>query len=409
MGGPRLAFVYIRLKSFFFSGDRQFVTLRGVSVLVALTFALIYSKQLGVERRGLLTFVMMTNLVFSILLISGISLHLRNITRVEANREVLGTYISVVFLVSITTPLLNLAVLEIYQVIFNTSVPSNLIYVCLLYCFFSTLSYGMHDALLLIKSIKVASVMDIGVVLLQIASYLTLLYSGETSYFVSVLISISISYLVMVSATLLLLIYIYNPKLSLSLSTFRQLLRDSSTSTLVNLTSQLLERVDKVFIGLQTSSPELGRFSTSQSILGLTRFIPDAFAKLTIARDRNFLIWGKSTILAVMALISVGAMGAGIAYLFMHFILGSEWNLPLFMLFLISVVEIFRGLHSLVVMNAVRANQYTKLKRVNIAQLVVGLIFQPISISFFGLWGSILCSLIILLMGIASLRVHIYD
>ena len=295
--------MYTRFKSFLFSGDRQFVTLRGVSVFAALTFALIYSKQLGVERRGLLTFVMMTNLVFSILLISGISLHLRNITRVEVDREALGTYISVVFLFSFTTPFIDLIVLEIYQAIFKISISSNLVYVCILYCFFSTLSYGMHDALLLIKSIKIASVMDIGVILLQIASYLTLIYSGETSYFVSVLISISISYLVMVSATLLLLIYIYNPPISLSLNTLKGLLRDSSTPTLVNVTTQLLERVDKVFIGLQVSSPELGRFSTSQSILGLSRFIPDAFAKLTIARDRNFLVWSKSTFVGLITIL----------------------------------------------------------------------------------------------------------
>ena len=401
--------MYARLKSFLFSGDQQFVTLRGVSVLAALTFALIYSKQLGVERRGLLTFVMMTNLVFSILLISGISLHFRNITRIEVDREALGTYISVVFLFSVTTPIINLIVLEIYQAIFNTSIPSNLVYVCILYCFFSTLSYGMHDALLLIKSIKIASVMDIGVVLLQIASYLTLIYSGETSYFVSVLISISISYLVMVSATLLLLIYVYNPPISLSLNTLKGLLRVSSTPTLVSVITQLLERVDKVFIGLQASSPELGRFSTAQSILGLSRFIPDAFAKLTIARNRNFLVWSKSTSVGLVTILCLGAIGAGIADRFMHFFLGPEWKLPLLMLFSIGVVEIFRGLHSLVVMNAVRANQYQKLKRVSVAQLLVGLILQPVGIFFFGLWASILCSLTILVIGIGVLKVYSYE
>ena len=162
-------------------------------MFTAMAFALIYSKQLGVERRGLLTFVMVTNLVFSILLISGISLHLRNIARREESREVLGTYIFVVLLFSFLTPLLNLVVLDVYQEITHTNIPNNLVYVCVLYCFFSTLSYGMHDALLLIKSIKIASVMDLGVVVLQIVGYLTLIYSGETSYFVSVLISISIS------------------------------------------------------------------------------------------------------------------------------------------------------------------------------------------------------------------------
>ena len=393
-----------RVYSLLFAGDRQFVTLRGFSMLAALTFALIYSKQLGVERRGLLTFVMMTNLVFSILLISGISLHLRNITRKEESREALGTYVSVVLVFSFITPLLNLAVLNIYQEITGTNIPNNLLYVCVLYCFFSTLSYGMHDALLLIKSIKIASVMDIGVVLLQIAGYLTLVYSGETSYFVSVLISISISYLVMVSSTLLLIIYIYNPVISLSWASLRRLFIDSSTPTLVNMTNQLLERLDKVFIGLQTSAGDLGRFSTSQSLLGISRFIFDALAKLTIARDRNFLAWKKSKLFmsAVVGLLTFFV--SAIASHFINVFLGPEWKLPFLMILSLGFIEILRGIYSLVIMNSLRSDNYLKLKKVTLVQLLVGLVVQPLAIHFYSLWGSIVCSLVILFIGIYFLR-----
>ena len=373
-------------------------------MLAALTFALIYSKQLGVERRGLLTFVMMTNLVFSILLISGISLHLRNITRKEESREALGTYVSVVLVFSFMTPLLNLAVLNIYQEITGTNIPSNLLYVCVLYCFFSTLSYGMHDALLLIKSIKIASVMDIGVVLLQIAGYLTLVYSGETSYFVSVLISISISYLVMVSSTLLLIIYIYNPKISLSLTSLKRLLIDSSTPTLVNMTNQLLERLDKVFIGLQTSAADLGRFSTSQSLLGISRFIFDALAKLTIARDRNFLAWKKSKLFMSTVVGLLTFFVSVIASQFINVFLGPEWNLPFLMILSLGFIEILRGIYSLVIMNSLRSDNYLKLKKVTLVQLLVGLVVQPLAVHFYSLWGSIVCSSVILFIGIYFLR-----
>ncbi len=393
-----------RLYSLLFAGDRQFVTLRGFSMLAALTFALIYSKQLGVERRGLLTFVMITNLVFSILLISGISLHLRNITRKEENREVLGTYVSVVLVFSFMTPLLNLAVLNIYQEITGTNIPNNLLYVCVLYCFFSTLSYGMHDALLLIKSIKIASVMDIGVVLLQIAGYLTLVYSGETSYFVSVLISISISYLVMVSSTLLLIIYIYNPKISLSWTSLRRLLIDSSTPTLVNMTNQLLERLDKVFIGLQTSVADLGRFSTSQSLLGISRFIFDALAKLTIARDRNFLAWKKSKLFMSTVVGLLTFFVSVIASQFINVFLGPEWKLSFLMILSLGFIEILRGIYSLVIMNSLRSDNYLKLKKVTLVQLLVGLVVQPLAVHFYSLWGSIVCSSVILFIGINFLR-----
>ena len=373
-------------------------------MLAALTFALIYSKQLGVERRGLLTFVMMTNLVFSILLISGISLHLRNITRKEESREALGTYVSVVLVFSFMTPLLNLAVLNIYQEITGTNIPNNILYVCVLYCFFSTLSYGMHDALLLIKSIKIASVMDIGVVLLQIAGYLTLVYSGETSYFVSVLISISISYLVMVSSTLLLIIYIYNPKISLSWTSLKRLLIDSSTPTLVNMTNQLLERLDKVFIGLQTSAADLGRFSTSQSLLGISRFIFDALAKLTIARDRNFLAWKKSKLFMSTVVGLLTFFVSVIASQFINVFLGPEWNLPFLMILSLGFIEILRGIYSLVIMNSLRSDNYLKLKKVTLVQLLVGLVVQPLAIHFYSLWGSIVCSSVILFIGIYFLR-----
>jgi O-antigen/teichoic acid export membrane protein len=393
-----------RVYSLLFAGDRQFVTLRGFSMLAALTFALIYSKQLGVERRGLLTFVMMTNLVFSILLISGISLHLRNITRKEESREALGTYVSVVLVFSFMTPLLNLAVLNIYQEITGTNIPNNLLYVCVLYCFFSTLSYGMHDALLLIKSIKIASVMDIGVVLLQIAGYLTLVYSGETSYFVSVLISISISYLVMVSSTLLLIIYIYNPKISLSWTSLKRLLIDSSTPTLVNMTNQLLERLDKVFIGLQTSAADLGRFSTSQSLLGISRFIFDALAKLTIARDRNFLAWKRSKLFMSTVVGLLTFFVSVIASQFINVFLGPEWNLPFLMILSLGFIEILRGIYSLVIMNSLRSDNYLKLKKVTLVQLLVGLVVQPLAVHFYSLWGSIVCSSVILFIGIYFLR-----
>jgi len=393
-----------RVHSLLFAGDRQFVTLRGFSMLAALTFALIYSKQLGVERRGLLTFVMMTNLVFSILLISGISLHLRNITRKEESREALGTYVSVVLVFSFMTPLLNLAVLNIYQEITGTNIPNNLLYVCVLYCFFSTLSYGMHDALLLIKSIKIASVMDIGVVLLQIAGYLTLVYSGETSYFVSVLISISISYLVMVSSTLLLIIYIYNPKISLSWTSLKRLLIDSSTPTLVNMTNQLLERLDKVFIGLQTSAADLGRFSTSQSLLGISRFIFDALAKLTIARDRNFLAWKKSKLFMSTVVGLLTFFVSVIASQFINVFLGPEWNLPFLMILSLGFIEILRGIYSLVIMNSLRSDNYLKLKKVTLVQLLVGLVVQPLAVHFYSLWGSIVCSSVMLFVGIYFLR-----
>ena len=397
------------LKRLFLSGDRLFISLRALSTITALVFALVYSKHLGVERRGLLTFIMTTNLVFSILLISGISLHLRNLVRNSDVEPILTTYLVLVLTFSSLTPFLNYLVLRAYESVFNSAIPNNLLFVSMVYCFFSTLSYGMHDALLLIKSIRIASILDFGVVIIQILSYLTLVYSGETSYFVSVLISLSISYLVMVVSSLLLVLYVFTPKINFSLDSLRQLISDSSTPTFINITSQLLERIDKVFLGIQVGVADLGKFSTNQSIIGIVRFIPDALTKLSLARDTNYLrnkfLSARTLFVFAFVILSI-TEGTS---LFTHFVLGAEWELPLTLLFAITLLEFMRGLHSLVVMNAVRANVYAKLKRITLVQSIIGLLVLPIAIHFFGLWGSIFTSLAILIMGVGFLRNYVNE
>ncbi len=393
-----------RALSRLFAGDRHFVMTRGLSAVLALGFALLYSKQLGVERRGLLTLVMTTNLVFSILLLSGISLHLRNLARNDESRESLGNYLSLVFLFSLLTPILNLFVLEAYQDIFNTGIPNNLTYISFMYCFFSTLSFGMHDALLLIKSIKVASILDIGVLMIQILGYLTLVYVGETSYFVSVLIAISVSYLVMVFASLILIFYIYNPPLKLSWRSTVRLFKESSTPFLVTVTGQLLERIDKVFIGFLTSSAELGRFSTSQSIFGVARFLPDSLTKLSMARDKNFISRTRNfSLLAIFAFPAIFILAWIVSFL-VKVVLGEEWMLSITVLVGIALVELLRSIHSVVTMNVIRANRYKMLQSITVIQLIVGLLLQPIAIYWMGIEGSIISGIVLLTFGLLSMK-----
>lgn len=396
-----------RFHNAFLAGDRRFVALRGLSLLLALSFALLYSKQLGVERRGLLTFIMITNLVFSIFFISGISLHLRNLTKKGDGEKYLGPYLFLIVIFSLITPLLNYITLSLYESVFNTPIPDNLMYVSLLYCFLSTLSYGVHDALLLIKSLGLASFMDISTILIQIAGYFTLLYAGEISYFVSVLTSISISYLVFIFSSLVLLLYIYKPSFNISSNSLRALFRDSSSPYLINFASLILERIDKVFIGLQTSSGELGRYSTSQSIFGLSRFLPDALSKLTIARNRSYL---TRRIYSILSLGLLGLAILGIAWIvsrFIEFVLGPEWLIPFFLLSLIALVEVLRGLHQILITNVIRLGTFTHLRKMTLFQLFLGFGIQPLAIYFFGITGAVLINILLLMYGLFAMRKYL--
>jgi O-antigen/teichoic acid export membrane protein len=376
---------------------------------LALGFALIYSIQLGVERRGLLTFIMSTNLVFSILLISGLSLHIRNISRIDFEIEKLGNYLSLIFALSLITPFLNLATVRVWESIYQTSIPNNLVLVSMIYCLFSTLSFGFHDALLLIKSIKIAAFLDISTVILQILGYVVLVYTGETSYFVAVLIALSVSYLVMTFSIFILLVYTFNPPLKISLATTFGLIKEGRATYIISITLGIIERIDKVFLGLQTSAGELGRYSTNQSVLALSKFLPDTISKLSLARNRNYLKI-KSCSTRLIALLLFGVVTAlWLTYQLVERVLGAEWTLPILVFLSLALIELLRGLYAVITTNALGHNQEQKLNRVSYYQLFIAIIVQPVFISFFGVVGALICNLMLLSLGILLLRKYISE
>ena len=394
---------------FLLSGDRYFLVTRALSLLLALSFALIYSIQLGVERRGLLTFIMSTNLVFSILLISGLSLHIRNISRVDFDIEKLGNYLSLLFVFSLITPFLNLITLRAWESIYQTNIPNNLALVSMIYCFFSTLSFGFHDALLLIKSIKIAAFLDISTVALQIFGYAILVYTGETSYFVAVLIALSVSYLVMNFSIFILLVYAFNPPLKFPLSTSLGIIKDGRATYIIGITSGIIERIDKVLLGLQSSAGELGRYSTNQSVLALSKFLPDTISKLSLARNRNYLkIKSYSTRLIALLLFG-GVLALWLSYQTVGIVLGTDWTLPILVFLSLALIELLRGFYNVITTNALGCNQEQKLKRVSYYQLFIAIIVQPIFILFFGVAGALICNLILLSLGILLLRKYISE
>jgi O-antigen/teichoic acid export membrane protein len=372
--------------------------------MAALFFALIYSKQLGLERRGLLTFIMTANMIFSILLISGVSLHVRSLTKDIDISKRLGVFIVYVFFSSFLTPFLNLLALNLFQYIYKISVPKNLFLVSLIYCFFSTLIFGLYDVLLLTKNIKLASALDLAIIVIQSLSYFTLVYSGEASYFNSILISMSISYLVTCFSILVLISHVYHLNINFSYNSLKELIQDSTTPTFIALASQLIDRLDKVYLGLLSGIGELGRYSTTQSIISVIRFFPDSVGKLIIARDRNFFNFKKNAVFLLAALL-ICIVGAFSITFIVALLLGSEWVLPLFAVLLLIFVEWLRGTQYLINMNLIRSINYGGIRKITVIQVILGVMFQPILIYNFGIGGAVISSVLIYLVGILGIRV----
>lgn len=387
-------------------GDRKFIAARGLSLVLTLVFAFAYSKQLGVERKGLLTFIITSNLVFSILLISGLSLHVRNLIAKTAQTTLVLNYTILIIISSFLTPWMSLLLLNLYQEVFDVSIPANLTLVVLIYCFFATLNFGSHDLLLMINSIRIVMVLDLAVVIIQILSYAFLLYAGETTFFISILLSFVFSHLTMTFATFVLIVYSFESFEKPSFVHIKSLLKISAALNFATIATQIVERVDKIFLGLQTSSADLGRYSINQSMLNLSRFLPESFAKLSLLRDRNFLVGRfRTTQIAFFSLALVSLLTISASFFVRRF-LGETWVLALSVVFLMGIVEVFRGIYSLLSINAVRSYEYVKLRNVALVQLVLGFVFQPLFIHYFGILGSVYANLLVALSSIFFLRYY---
>jgi hypothetical protein len=390
-----------------FSGDRHFVSLRAISSLAALSFALIYSMQLGVERRGLLTLIMTSNLVFSILTISGLSLHLRNFVRTNQLDEKLVSYIILVFFSSVLAPIMNYSLLVFFKYVKEISIPNNLLLVSAVYCFLSTLTFGVHDTLLLLNQLRLASAIDLSIVVLQLVSYLLLVFAGETSYIISVLIAMSISYVVATFSILVLVLVNHTPTFAVSMKSIKTIIRGSSTPVLNTLANQLIDRLDKLFLGLLGSVGDLGRYSTTQSIVSLIRFVPDSVGKLIILRNRNLLaVKSKMNFLALSLLCPFFAFAIDI---FVKLVLGAQWSLSFSFILALVFVELLRGLQHLSSMENMLSIGYSPLRQVSTNQIKYLILIQPILIHFFNIWGAVLSSLFIYGYGFMKLRIRFYD
>jgi O-antigen/teichoic acid export membrane protein len=142
-------------------------------------------------------------------------------------------------------------------------------------------------------------------------------------------------------------------------------------------------------------------------LIAVSRFLPDALSKLSLARDKNYLetrfTLTKSIAFAFSCIFLLGVF----ASYFTRLILGDEWVLPLLTLFGIALVELLRGFHALITVNVVRAFAYSRLKKVSVIQISVGVLFQPLLIHFFGIVGSIISSAFIFIFGIIYLKDYI--
>jgi len=114
------------------SASRWFISTRGFSSVLALLLALSYTKILGIDKRSILAFIMVSALILTVILTSGLSLALRNKPKEEIKNEEFVGYLMLLSILSLFAGGINCLLLLFYSNI-KSDIPAPIFVVCFVY------------------------------------------------------------------------------------------------------------------------------------------------------------------------------------------------------------------------------------------------------------------------------------
>jgi len=323
------------------SPRRLYIPARGLATALALGFALLYSRQLGITNRGYVAAIMTFAVVTLILVTSGTTLTLRKLaTKGEFFPYFYGfkTLIAFELLVS-----LALFVFEIFIFsTFKSEIPPLLFVVSIVYL----VACGMHlismEILLALHNFKTASMFEILTVLLQISFFLISLLSENISIASRLLLSFSIAYIIISG----LIIWKLRGSIG-SWSTFtspRDFLKKSRGNHSIGGVLGLVDRFDRVIIGWLLPVSFLAQYSVMSSFIAFFRFIPDAYSKVIVSLkiEKHKYLKSKKYLLGGLAL-CILAMLIFLSRVLIGKLLGPDWILPWGVSILFAIQELVRG------------------------------------------------------------------
>ena len=268
------------------SASRWFISTRGFSSILALLLALSYTKILGIDKRSILAFIMVSALILTVILTSGLSLALRNKPKTEIRNEEFIGYLVLLLTLSLFAGGLNCLLLLFYSNI-KSPIPAPIFVVCFIYTALACANLGLQDSLLAAGHLRLATIFDFVTILIQILGLLFFINIAQTSLIVSVFISFIFSYSLISFASTAILLNSFPIKSSLLAGGIRSLIVQSKQQHLFGIASGLVDRIDRFLIGLILPIAFLAKYALLSSIISFARFLPDSAAKISLLRHHR--------------------------------------------------------------------------------------------------------------------------
>jgi O-antigen/teichoic acid export membrane protein len=364
-----------------------------------------YTAFLGPEKRSVLTFVFTTSMILTVVFTSGLSMYIRSRHREEINSLFVHSYLLLSLSAALIVSFLSTVVLLVYAN-GRTPLPGVLVFLCFLYSFLSTFTLSLIDCLIATGQLKFSMVFDFMLILLQflIGSFFIVL--NQTSEFVSIIVSFIASYSIASFSITTLLAFLYPIKKDQLLNGVKDLVLRSKHLYVVGIANGVVDRIDKIVIGIFLPFEILGKYALTSGVLAFGRFLPEAMAKtMLFARENQRVVYSKSKVSAKnLALLAATLLMSIVTAEIIVFFFGEEWNLPFAFTLIFAFQEFVRGFYQMSISNMLITDKDAVVASCARYLLILSIIAIPLFTVFMGIYGPSVALILVYLVMIAYLK-----
>ena len=347
----------LRLSGWVKSG---YILARGLAAGLSLLFALSYSKVLGVENRSIVTVIFTFSLICLTVFTSGIGLFLRSRALDPHEPIAFRPFVIVAIISALLTASSVFAFIILYSHTRNT-IPATLIIFSVIYSFFGALDDLSHQSLIAYGKFKVAALLDVSTVIVQILFFIIVSLLTDISSASVLFASLVVSYIGSVLFSYIALQHLAVPNRGQYFLTSMDLVKKSKAFHLVGISNGLADRVDRLLIGWFMPLNFLGTYSVSTSLLTYLRFIPDGIGRLLVAKQnlglsnklRSKASWNITIITLTLLLVPLAVF---LSQSFVSVFLGNDWEISRWIITAFAAQEVLRGLYLFVLSRRVASN-----------------------------------------------------
>ena len=362
---------------------RLLIASRAFALAASLIFALTYSKDLGLERRSIITAILVLSYFTCALLTAGLNLAFRRISSTTENKNAGNSFASLSLILAFICSLVTYCFLTVFS-FYKEPIPRNLVIVSLLYSFFACLDNSGFEGSICNKKIKETAAILTITLTLQVSSYLLL----EKTQVFTIAVNVLLSYLMGYSFSSISYYIINKPKFDLTEINF--MIRESLHDLLYALTLNLIDRIDKIIIVALLPLASISKISMALTIYSLLRFLPDIQTRLLmlnmhIGLNMQVLIKFSRYLLPLTLLF---IYPVAITYNFIvGKLLGMEWQITEFLLSLLAIQELFRGYFQYSNVKFIKMNSGADKIKMAIWSMCIFTLFCFVSTLFLAEWG----------------------